>query len=162
MAPKTDPVKKKKRSSPKKKNRKRRAKTLLAKAKPFALPGGALLGLGAPYLKRAEGTDIGIFDLIKEDLTNFDMAEASKRLQAQAGAILMPGIAGMAVKHVRIAGKASSLVADLLLGLAIGTAAKALIDPPQGTTDTSLTQSSIIDMQKMPNGVYGVRTNLYA
>lgn len=124
------PVKKKLTAKPKAKPRRKGKKSMVTKIKPFVLPGGALLAFLAPYMKRAAGPDVTIVDLLKADLENFDAKEAMKRLTGAAGTIAIPAIAGVAIKETRILGKVSSIGADLLLGLAIGAAGKAILDPP--------------------------------
>lgn len=130
---------------------------MLTKVKPYAMPGGAILAFAAPYMKRAEASGIGVVDLVKDDIKNFDEREAMARLSAAIPAIAVPGIAGIAVKQTRLLGKASSIAADLLLGLAIGTAGKAILDPPElSHSMRSQRGGRIIDMQPQ-NGGYAAR-----
>lgn len=129
---KAKPPVKKRKAAPKVKPRRKGKKNMMTKIRPFALPVAAALAFLAPYMKKAIG-DATVVGLIKTDIENFDSKEAMKRLTGAAGEIIVPGLIGTVIKETRVIGKFSSIGADLLIGLAIGTAGKAILDPPTRT-----------------------------
>lgn len=108
----------------------RRARSLLGKLKPYAIPIGASAAFVPPYMARPEG----IVEAIKFDLANFSMSAASTRVQANIGGIAAPIVAGIVVGGTRVLGKHSRLVGDLAVGFGVGTLAKTILDPPAAST----------------------------
>lgn len=133
-----DPAPKAKRSYTK------RAKGLLGKLKPYALPGSAAVTFYAGYVQRTkdmeadpvtfkndDGTPVkGMFQAIMWDINHFNSSDAMTRIQDNATSIIAPAVLGYGVKEFKLGGKYSSLAGDILMGLAAGTAAKTILDPP--------------------------------
>ncbi len=143
------------RYTPRKKTTRRRKKTMLSKVTKLSLPAGAGISFLAPYLKRSKATGKPVMDLLKEDIENFDTTAAVNRLKGSLGEIAVPLGAGVVVQQTRVAGKYSTLAGDFLMGMGIGTALKAIIDPPElPHSMRSQRGGRIIDMQPQANGVY--------
>lgn len=115
----------------------RTRKGVLAKLKPYVLPGTAGVTFYAAYLARAtELFNAGtiakndVFLAIQYDIMHLDANAAMGRLQTNAINIATPAIGGFLVKTTHIAGKWSGVLGDLLYGFAVGTGAKVVLDPP--------------------------------
>lgn len=116
---------------------KKRAKGLLPKLRKLAIPGAAGLTFYAAYVKRA--TDLkaagkipenNVFKAIQYDIENFNATDAVARMQTATPAILTPVIGGWAIKKSGILGKYSGIAGDILTGMGLGVAGKAILDPP--------------------------------
>jgi len=154
---KTAPVRRR-RYTPRKKTTRRRKKTMLSKVTKFSLPAGAGISFLAPYLKRSKQTGKPVMDLLKEDIENFDTTAAVDRLKSSLGQVAVPLGVGVVVKQTRVAGKYSTLAGDFLMGMGIGTAMKAIIDPPElPHSMRSQRGGRIIDMQQQANGSYAAK-----
>ncbi|MBA7588257.1 hypothetical protein ES708_30311 [subsurface metagenome] len=106
--------------------RRRKAKTIIGKLRPYAMPIGAAAGFVPPYLGHPEG----IIGAIQADITKFSMTDATARLKANVGDIATPIIAGVIISGSNILGKYSRPVGDLAIGFGLGTGAKTILDPP--------------------------------
>ncbi|MCG2735130.1 MAG: hypothetical protein L6282_01925 [Candidatus Methanoperedenaceae archaeon] len=116
---------------------KKRAKGLLPKLRKLAIPGAAGMTFYAAYVKRA--TDLkasgkipenNVFKAIQYDIENFNATDAVARMQTAAPSILTPVIGGWAIKKSGILGKYSGIAGDILTGMGLGVAGKAILDPP--------------------------------
>jgi len=130
--------------APKKTSYRKRAKGILGKIRPYALPGAAGVTFFAAYVQRTkdmeadpitfkndDGTPVkGMFQAIMWDINHFNSSDAMTRIQDNATAIIAPAAVGYAVKEFKIGGKYSSLAGDILMGIGAGTAAKTILDPP--------------------------------
>jgi len=79
------------------------------------------------------GSYAGIFEAIQFDMVNFKMADASARVQKVFPTVALQGVAGMVLKSSRVNSAMKGYgkpAGDVLLGVAIATAAKAILDPP--------------------------------
>lgn len=94
-----------------------------------------------------------VFEAIKYDIKNFKSEDAIKRLQDNAGSILIPAGAGVAAKALKGYAPAKTrgivdVIGDVLLGIGSERAIKSILDPPidEDTTGTNGNGSS------SPNG----------
>lgn len=72
-----------------------------------------------------------MFDLMKDDVKNFNKDDAITRVKANAPMIAGLIVGGKVVQHTKIIPKGlSPIVADLMMGAGVGTLAKAILDPP--------------------------------
>lgn len=123
----------------------RTKKGFLNKLKPYVLPGTAGVTFYAAYVARATElfnagsiTANDVVLAIQYDIQHFVAGDAMTRLQTNAISIATPAVGGFLVDATHIAGKYSPVVRDLLYGLAVGTGAKAVLDPPiPGNAPTS-------------------------
>ena len=156
MAKAKAPVRRK-RTSPKRKTRKRTKKTMLTKAKKLALPAGAGIALYAPYAKRAKDTGQTIFELVQQDIENFNTEDATERVKTAVPQVAGLVVGGIVLKETKLLGKYSGLAAELTMGLGLGTLAKAVIDPPDSPNSLRTARGGmIIDMQKTADGRFAI------
>lgn len=134
-----DPAPKKKRTY------KKKAKGALAKFSNYALPVAAGGTFYTAYLTRAEELfkaglieKQSVVSAIEYDMKHFKQDDAMDRLKDSAPGIIGTAAAGMisgaAIKETKLAGKNSTklgnIARDLLVGVALGKGAKAVLDPP--------------------------------
>jgi len=138
----------------------KRAKGMLTKLKPLVMPAAAGLTFYTAYVSRATAlfgagkiTKNSVYEAIMYDLKNLDGNAAVDRLQQKASGIAMPAIIGTGLKYAKgyVDPKLRTpmdVVGDALIGMAIGTGFKAILDPPiDGAPQISAPPASNINMQ---------------
>lgn len=120
----------------------KKAKGMLTKLRPIVMPAAAGLTFYTAYTTRAKALFAtakipkdSVYEAIKYDLSYLDANAAVDRLQAKASGIITPAIIGTILKYGKqyVDPKLRApmdVTGDALIGMAIGTGFKILLDPP--------------------------------
>lgn len=129
---------------------------------PYVMPLAAVGAFYAEYTERADEllaagkiTKADVMDAVTYDAKHFDAAAIPERLKAHIGTFAGLIGGGWVLKNFRLLGPYSGLVANVLIGGAVGIAAKDILDPPIPKNTSTATQGTQVPFNPL-NSMAGV------